>query len=204
MTSIVLYNHTFYSREEMLADLAAKVDPVGITMILSAYEMASHVHEFQKRSDGTPYFWHISRVARILVRELEYHNPDVICAALLHDVLEDSSIITAEVLHYNFSSYVSYIVEVLTKNIRLLGLSRELEDQQYVNRLSEASVDCKIVKFAERLDNYRCLEFGIKRNPFAYIEETELYYFPMAERAPHPQLETLMRAMRAVKGTLFT
>jgi (p)ppGpp synthase/HD superfamily hydrolase len=198
-----LYNEQQYTKDELIADVAQELDPVGLTTILSAYEMAASVHEQQLRGDATPYFWHISRVARILIRELRYFHPDVIAASLLHDVLEDSPSITPDVLKYNFSAYVAYIVEVLTKNIRLAGAERQREDQQYLERLSFSNVDCKIVKFAERLDNFRCLEFGVKKNPYTYIEETETYYFPMAFRENSKPLTTLMDEMRRVRGKLL-
>src|SRR5512145_1023449 len=86
--TIPLYNQTFYTREELIEDIRMEVDPVGLTTVLGAYEMAQHVHEYQMRNDATPYFWHISRVAKIIIRELKYFNSDVIAAAYLHDVLE--------------------------------------------------------------------------------------------------------------------
>lgn len=201
---IPLYNRIQYGRDDLIRDIAERVDPVDLTTIIGAYEMASSVHEFQVRNDSTPYFWHISRVARIVVQELEYYNGDVISASLLHDVLEDSDIITAEVIKYNFNAYISYIVEVLTKKIHLLGVQREQSDQEYIERLRFASVDCKIVKFAERLDNYRCLEYGVKRNPFRYIEETERDYYSMTEIDDHPMLHRMIEEMDRIKRKLYS
>jgi (p)ppGpp synthase/HD superfamily hydrolase len=203
-TPLPLYNEEHYTKDELIADVSARVDPVGLTTVLGAYDMASSVHEFQVRNDGKPYFWHISRVARIVVRELEYLNTDVIAASLLHDVLEDSDIITSEVIAYNFTPYISYIVEVLTKNIRLMGVQRVQEDREYIERLAFASTDCKIVKFAERLDNYRCLEFGVKRNPFRYIDETESDYYAMAEVEHNRYIDAMVREMEQIKRKLFT
>jgi (p)ppGpp synthase/HD superfamily hydrolase len=202
--ALPLYNQTQYTREELIADVNSRVDPVELTTILGAFEMASHVHAFQVRNDGEQYFWHISRVARIIVRELGYLNADVISAALLHDVLEDSDIINAEVIKFNFSPYISYIVEVLTKNIHLTGTLREKEDTEYIERLRFSSLDCKIVKFAERLDNYRCLEFGVKRNPFRYIEETEQHYYPMALQEQNEMLTRIVTEMDMIKRKLFS
>src|SRR5436190_14378516 len=91
---------------------------IEINQALDAYEMAESVHEGQKRPDGTPYFWHPSRVAKIALTELEIHDITIITAALLHDVLEDSDVITAEILEYNFSPYTSYLVQMLTKDIK--------------------------------------------------------------------------------------
>ena len=202
-TTLPLYNEIQYTRDELIADVRNDIDPAGLTTVLGAYDMASSVHEPQVRADATPYFWHISRVAKILIRELHYINPDVIAASLLHDVLEDSQIITAEVIKYNFGSYVSYIVEVLTKNIRLTGPARAAEDAEYIERLRFSSIDCQIVKFAERLDNFRCMEFGVKRNPFRYIDETEKHYFPMAAKENNWMLALLVAEMKKVKGKLL-
>ncbi|MBR9976038.1 MAG: bifunctional (p)ppGpp synthetase/guanosine-3',5'-bis(diphosphate) 3'-pyrophosphohydrolase [Bacteroidetes bacterium] len=199
-----LYNQIFFTRKDLIDAIATKLDPVELTTVLGAYEMASSVHEYQLRNDSTPYFWHLSRVARIIIHELEYVNADVVSAALLHDVLEDSDIITAEVIKYNFSAYIAYIVEVLTKNIRLLGVQREQEDNEYIERLRYSSIDCKIVKFAERLDNYRCLEFGVKRNPFGYIEVTERDYYPMADEARHVLLDRMVEEMTRIKRKLYS
>ncbi len=203
-TPLPLYNQTHFTRQELIDEIAKKVDPVELTTVLGAYEMANSVHEYQLRNDSTPYFWHLTRVARIVIHELEYLNADVISATLLHDVLEDSDIITAEVLKYNFNSYISYIVEVLTKNIRLMGAQREQEDQQYIERLRYSSIDCKIVKFAERLDNYRCLEFGVKRNPFGYIEVTERDYYPMAREEQNAALDRIVDEMNRIKRKLYS
>ncbi|MFA6233224.1 MAG: HD domain-containing protein [Bacteroidota bacterium] len=203
-SSLPLYHQTHFSRQELIDAIASRVDPVELTTILGAYEMAASVHEYQLRNDSTPYFWHLSRVARIIIYEIHYLNADVISAALLHDVLEDSDIITAEVLKYNFSAYISYIVEVLTKNIRLLGEQRDQEDHDYIERLRYSSIDCKIVKFAERLDNYRCLEFGLKRNPFGYIEVTERDYYPMAQEEQNAMLHRIVEEMDQIKRKLFS
>jgi (p)ppGpp synthase/HD superfamily hydrolase len=197
-----LYNQIVYTREDLIADVAHELDPAGLTTVLGAWEMAASVHEFQTRADATPYFWHIARVVKILVRELRYLSPDVLAAALLHDVLEDSTLITAEVVKFNFGSYVSYIVEVLTKRIHLTGPARLREDAEYIERLSYSSIDCKIVKFAERLDNFRCLEFGVKRNPFQYIDETATHYFPMAAGENNRMLDTLVAEMKKIKGKM--
>jgi len=202
--SLPLYNQTEYSRDELIADISQHVDPVGLTTILGAYDMSSSVHEFQVRKDGTPYFRHISRVARILIRELDYRNADAISGALLHDVLEDSEIITAEVIKFNFNPYISYIVEVLTKDIRMFGVHRKQLDEEYIDRLRYSSLDCKLIKFAERLDNYRCLEFGVKRNPFRYIDETEQFYFPMAQTENNEMLNRIIDEMSRIKKKLYS
>lgn len=197
-----LYNETFYTKEEITDDLQRQLDPFAVHRVLSAYEMAMNVHEYQLRNDATPYFWHLSRVARIIVKELQYYSSDVIAAALLHDALEDSHILTADVISYNLGPHVCHIVETLTKDLSLTGEARRKEEERYIQALRESDLDCKIVKFAERLDNYRCIEFGVKRNPFQYIEETEKLYYPIGEETNDPHLLHLVRAMKFIQRKL--
>ncbi len=201
--TLPLYNQTFYAKEELTADLKSRLDPLALNNVLDAYEVASHVHAFQLRNDTGLYFHHISRVARILVQELRHFDSEVLTAALLHDVLEDSQIITRQVIAYNFGERVAHIVELLTKDLSLTGERREREEIRYLRELREGPVEAKIIKFAERLDNFRCLEFGLKRNPFQYIAETEQLYFPMAEETGDARLLQLVDAMKRIKGKLI-
>lgn len=201
--SLPLYNQTFYPKDELTNDLQPHLDPIELNRILDAFEMALHVHDNQLRPDASLYFWHITRVEKILVREFQIFEPDTLTAAFLHDVLEDSHIITRDVIAFNFGEHVAHIIEVLTKNISLTGELREHEERRYLFQLKESPVECKIIKFAERLDNFRCLEFGVKQNPFEYIRETELMYFPIADETQNETLMRLVHAMKLIKGKLF-
>lgn len=201
--TLPLYNQTFYAKEDLTADLKTRLDPLALNNVLDAYEVASHVHSFQLRNDTGLYFHHISRVACILVRELRHYDSEVLTAALLHDVLEDSQIITRQVIAYNFGETVAHLVGLLTKDLSLSGEEREREEIRYLRELREGPIEARIIKLAERLDNFRCLEFGLKRNPFQYIAETEEFYFPMAEETEDPKLRQLVDAMRRIKGKLI-
>ena len=198
------YNQTFLSKSELTELLREKFDAVQINRVLSAWEMASNVHQFQQRNDGTPYFWHPTRVARIIVSELDIYDTDLIAGALLHDVLEDSDILTPEVISYNFGHRVAYIVETLTKQIGIKdGPLRQKVDQEYIERLKRSSDDCKIVKLADRLDNLRCIQFNLKRNPLRYIKETIDYYVPMASASDNLHIAYLLREMRIEQNRFF-
>jgi len=82
---------------------------------------------------------------------------------LLHDVLEDSQVITAEILEYNFSPYTSYLVQMLTKDIKAEGLLRDIIEKDMSKRLSGATEDARMLKLCDRLDTFRCLEFNVKK-----------------------------------------
>lgn len=191
------YNQTFLGETEISNRLTPEIGSIDVNRILSAYTLAKDVHQYQRRNDGTPYFWHPTRVARIMIDELECRDADLLIAALLHDTLEDSDILNAEVLTYNFGEYVTFLVESLTKEIRVDdGPLREQIDRDYVERLKKAPEDCRVIKLCDRLDNLRCLGFNLKRNPFKYVQETSEHYLPMAETSNDPRMKYLLSEIR--------
>src|ERR1700722_19679753 len=80
-----------------------------------AFHLASRIHSGQFRDDGTPYIDHPIRVALILLDEVHIHDSDVLCAALLHDAMEDCPTFSLESLEQGFGSRVRHIVATLTK-----------------------------------------------------------------------------------------
>ena len=195
------YNQTYLERRDLEQMLREKeLSAIDINMVLDAYEMAETVHEFQERPDGTPYFWHPSRVAKIVVDELDIRDVAIICAALLHDVLEDSQVLSAEILEYNFGAYTSYLVSMLTKDIKAEGLLREIVEKDYVERLSGATEDAKMLKLCDRLDTFRCLEFNVKRNPMKYVMETTKHYFPLAESSEDEKMKYILKELQAARN----
>ena len=82
------YNTTYLSYEELEARLTVHADPIDVTRVMDAYEMGRAVHEHQQRNDGTPFYHHATRVAKILMDELGLFDADLLIAALLQDVLE--------------------------------------------------------------------------------------------------------------------
>jgi len=191
-----MYHLTHLTISELEQLLRDTTNPVELNKIVSAYEMAESVHEGQRRRDGSPYFFHSSRVCKILITELGITDSDVLCAALLHDVLEDSDEITRDIIAYNFGEYCAYIVETLTKDLKRQELDHDAVDLEHVERLKHASDDCLIIRLAARLDNFRCLEFDLKRNPLRYINETIERYVPLAEARDNPHLHYLVRELR--------
>ena len=191
------YNETYLSRAELERLLREKQVPaLQINKVIDAYEMAESVHEYQKRPDGTPYFWHPTRVAAIHLNELDQHDPNILCAALLHDALEDSHVLTPEIIELNFGSYTSYLVQKLTKDIKAEGPMKSWVEQEYVERLSLASEDARILKLADRLDTFRCLEFNVKKNPIKYIIETIEHYYPLGQGSNNPKLRYLLKELQ--------
>jgi len=197
------YNQRYLTIEELEERLHRSGDPISVSKVLDAYEMAQSVHVNQVRNDGTPYFWHSARTARIVMDELHAFDTDLLISALLHDVLEDSPTITKGVLEYNFGSYVAYVVDMLTKDLAKAKADPDAVDIAHAERLRMASEDCLIIKLAARLDNMRCLTFNLKRNPIVYITNTLDRYVPIAEGTSNARLHYLATAIRSEANTFL-
>lgn len=192
------YNRRTVPREQLELTLISRNVPLeDLNKIMDAYEMAQSVHAQQLRPDGTPYFYHIARTCNILAEEARVTDADVLCAALLHDVLEENTDgVTKEILAYNFGDYVAYIVETLTKNLEAYRANPEAVDAAHLETLRKSNDDCLIVRFAARLDNFRCLEFNLKRNPIRYIQQTTEQYIPLADNTQSSVLLFLIRELK--------
>jgi len=190
------YSHTTFTKKEMELVLLPVVGFIEFQRICAAYDMAESVHEYQFRNDGSPYFYHCTRTARIIVELAGINDPDVLCAALLHDVLEDSPALSKEVLEYNFGAYTAYLVELLTKDLTAQELSPDDVDTNHAELLGRSPEDALIIKLSARLDNFRCLQFNLKRNPLRYIQTTTERYLPLAEEAQHPCIPILLHELK--------
>jgi (p)ppGpp synthase/HD superfamily hydrolase len=190
------YNLTMFSKHELELHLKDHSSLLELNRVMSAYELAESVHEPQRRNDGSPYFYHATRVCKILCKELSITDADVLCAAILHDVLEDSEVITHRVLEYNFGEYVAYIVGTLTKDLERQELFPEEVEREHLELLKNASVDCLLIRLTARLDNFRCLGFNLKRNPIRYINETSESYLPLADHFKNERLDYIVKEIK--------
>jgi len=190
------YNTTHLSYDELEARLLAQGDAIGVTRVMDAFEMARAVHEHQRRNDGSPYVYHTTRVVKILIDELGITDADVLVAAMLQDVLEDSKTITRSILEFNFGSYVAYLVDTLTKNLEQAKADPDGVDIAHAEGLRVASEDAMLIKLASRLDNFRCLGYNLKKNPLVYVRNTFERYLPIADASANPLLHRLAEEIR--------
>ena len=183
--------------EHLCQSLSTRLSADELNRVRMAYELARSAHDGQMRDEGTPYILHPIRVATILSQELALYSSDLACAALLHDVVEDSTV-TREDIEAEFGNTVARIVWLLTK-------LPEVSLPAYLAAIEQASaIKAPVVKLCDRLDNLRFL----MRSPKAdkkrrYIKTTELYYLPLAARTNkylHDQLEAALELTRATFG----
>ncbi len=146
-----------------------------------AFKLANFSHRHQRRKSHEPYIFHPIAVARICAEEIGL-GPTAICAALLHDVVEDTPV-TIEELQDQFGERIAQMVNGLTK----LDSAYQSESQQAENFkkvLSTLIVDVRIVliKMADRLHNMRTIKSMPEHKQLKIAAETSYIYAPLAHR----------------------
>lgn len=168
--------------EELMEKIQASEKQYDADKIMRAYELADSAHSGQMRSSGDKYITHPIAVASIL---LDYcMDTDTICAALLHDVVEDTEV-TLDELKKKFGEDVAVMVDGVTK-IGLVPLnSKEEQQAENIRKILMAmSKDIRviIIKLADRLHNMRTLYARPPHKQLKTSLETMNYYAPIAHR----------------------
>jgi (p)ppGpp synthase/HD superfamily hydrolase len=114
-----------------------------------AAALAADAHAGQSRRQGTPYFSHPARVALTVAVLFGCNDPDVLAAALLHDVIEDTTIDFDDLLE-SFGPRVAELVSCLSKDPRLVEPKREAA---YDAQLAEGPWQARLIKLADVYDN---------------------------------------------------
>lgn len=165
-----------------LLEAVARYDISAITIIRRAYDYANYLHEGQVRQSGEPYISHPLNVAYIL-SEMKADR-DTICAALLHDVLEDNpDKVSKEEIARLFNEDIAILVDGVTKISRLNFNSKN--DQNMANMrkiITSLMVDVRIIliKLADRLHNMRTLQYKSEVKQKENATETLKVFVPLA------------------------
>ncbi len=154
-----------------------------IDKIEKAFSIADEAHKEQKRRSGEPYIIHPLAVAVILADM--GMDTDSICAALLHDVVEDTPT-TAKEIREAFGEDVELLVEGVTKLGQIpFAASKEEEQSENIRKMFLAmSRDIRviIIKLADRVHNMRTLKFMPEEKQRYKARETLEIYAPLAHR----------------------
>src|SRR6202049_2709945 len=171
---------------EPIDDLIAKVrsyDPtVEASWLREVYEVADKAHEGQQRASGESYIEHPLAVARVLA-DMEMDRA-TIAAALLHDVVEDTSL-TSEQVNEKFGPEIARLVEGVTKLTRIPYQTKEdvkVENLRKMFLAMAKDIRVIIIKLADRLHNLRTLDSLPATKRKAIAEETLEIYAPLAHR----------------------
>jgi guanosine-3',5'-bis(diphosphate) 3'-pyrophosphohydrolase len=146
-----------------------------LALVLKAAEFAAEKHRHQRRKDAqaSPYINHPIALARLLANEGGIADADVLCAALLHDTIEDTET-TAEELRAEFGEVITAIVLEVTDDKSLSGPERK---RLQVEHAPHASHQAKLVKLADKICNLRDL---LHAPPANWSLERKRAYFQWA------------------------
>ncbi|MBQ3268036.1 MAG: bifunctional (p)ppGpp synthetase/guanosine-3',5'-bis(diphosphate) 3'-pyrophosphohydrolase, partial [Atopobiaceae bacterium] len=157
--------------------------PAEMAKIADAYSFAAESHRDQRRRSGEPYINHPVEVALILASDLQM-DEDVICAALLHDTVEDTPA-TLEDLEARFGAQVAELVDGVTKLTSIDVDSTDAKQALNLRKMFLAmshDIRVVIIKLADRLHNMRTLAaLPPDRRQFK-ARETMDVYAPLADR----------------------
>lgn len=148
-----------------------------------AFRFARTAHKGVRRRSGEPYILHPIAVAKIVVTEFGLGSTSI-CAALLHDVVEDTEY-TREDIEATFGEKIASIVEGLTKiSGGIFGDRASLQAENFRKLLLSMSTDIRVIliKMADRLHNMRTLGSLRPEKQFKIAGETLYIYAPLAHR----------------------
>ena len=172
--------------DELYAKLEEKLrqaaHPVDMDRVRTAYQVAKTAHEGQKRKDGSPYVTHCVAAADIAA-DMGL-DEDSVVAALLHDVIEDTSL-THEDIARQFGASVADIVEGVTKLTRVQYTSKEDEQMENLRKMLLAmakDIRVILIKIADRLHNMRTMAYQSPEKQRTKSLETMEIYAPIAHR----------------------
>ena len=169
--------------EDVIAKRKAANRKADVKLIRKAYEYAKEKHGNQCRKSGEPYIIHPVQVAYILA-DLELDDA-TICAALLHDVVEDTEVTHDDIVK-KFGEEIAEMVAGVTKLSKLQQYTT-IEEQQvenYRKMFLAMGKDIRVIliKLADRLHNMRTLKYLTRDRQIAIAQETMDLYAPLANR----------------------
>ncbi len=176
-----------------LMEVAAKrcKDKEEVEIVRKAFQFANQAHKNVRRRSGEPYMLHPIAVAKIVVTEIGLGCKSI-CAALLHDVVEDTAY-TVEDIRNLFGDKIATLVDGLTKIKTVLdnedrkgeaASTESLQAENFKRILLTLNDDVRVVliKLADRLHNCRTIEYMPEHKRDKILSETMFIFIPLAHR----------------------
>lgn len=181
----------------------------GLPLLLRALAFAAHKHRDQRRKDAeaSPYINHPIALADVLVNEGGVHEVEVLCAALLHDTIEDTAT-TAQELEGEFGARIASVVAAVSDDKSLPKAERKLAQVEHAGALraghtglpQDLARAAMLVKLADKICNLRDVA---ERPPAGWESARRREYFDWAKqvvdrlRGTHARLEQAFDAAYA-------
>ena len=177
--------------QELLDIYLASQHRKKVELITKAFNFARQAHKGVRRHSGEPYIMHPLAVARIVCKEIGLGSTSI-CAALLHDVVEDTDY-TVEDIRNLFGDKIAGIVNGLTKIAGgVFGAHASEQAENFKKLLLTMSEDIRVIliKIADRLHNMRTLKHMQVNKQYKIAGETLYIYAPIAYRLGLSRIKT--------------
>ena len=165
-------------------------------LIRSAMDIAEEYHEPQSRANGEKYVIHVYRVALSLLLEFEGSSFELVTAALLHDLLEDTAY-THQQMKEKFGETVERLVDAISReeDEKRPKQGDQITDK-YFRKILKSGVDSIKLKVADKLDNIRdALNHPKLEKRRLYIRECQTIFLPLLRFLENPGLEEKIRSL---------
>lgn len=165
-------------------------NPMGAFVKAVAFAADKHRNQRRKDAEASPYINHPIALANVLANEGGVDDVTVLCAAVLHDTIEDTET-TPEELQAIFGPKVASVVMEVTDD---KSLEKSVRKQRQVEHAPHMSREAKLVKLADKISNLRDI---IASPPADWSAERKQNYFEWAAkvvagvRGVHPDLEAI-------------
>ena len=177
--------------QHLLESYLASKHRKKIEIITKAFNFAKQAHKGVKRRSGEPYIMHPIAVAQIACSEIGLGSTSI-CAALLHDVVEDTDY-TVEDIENLFGPKIAQIVDGLTKiSGGIFGDRASAQTENFKKLLLTMNDDIRVIliKIADRLHNMRTLGSMLPNKQYKIAGETLYIYAPLANRLGLNKIKT--------------
>ena len=177
--------------EELLSVYTSSRHRKKVDIIAKAFNFARQAHKGVRRLSGEPYIMHPIAVALIACEEIGLGSTSI-CAALLHDVVEDTDY-TTEDIENMYGPKIAQIVEGLTKiSGGIFGDKASAQAENFKKLLLTMSDDIRVVliKICDRLHNMRTLQSQPANKQYKIAGETLYIYAPIANRLGLNKIKT--------------
>lgn len=172
--------HTWQQAEP---GLRAALPADTVTRLHQAAAYADAHHGDQQRPTGVPYREHLLEALEVLVRGAGVTDPEILCAAVLHDVVEDTDR-TVDDVRAEFGPRVAELVGWVTIPEPGPGQDRDSVKKEYLRGLPHVPRDARLVKLADRASNVQTLQNLPEARRRAYYVQTVEYIVPLAADEP--------------------
>jgi guanosine-3',5'-bis(diphosphate) 3'-pyrophosphohydrolase len=166
-----------------------------------AFAADKHRNQRRKDADASPYINHPIALANVLANEGGVDDATVLCAAVLHDTIEDTET-TADEIRALFGPKVAAVVLEVTDD---KSLEKQVRKQRQVEHAPHISTEAKLVKLADKISNVRDI---LASPPADWSAERKQTYFEWAARVVaglrgvHPGLESVFDGLYARQAEL--